>query len=156
MDELRKELAEEREMDRLRKKQDQITGSSRKEMVDFLYQPVGNPEVSAEEFLEGKRYTEKGDDSDVKKIKDEPGALFVNNIGLSNAEIVMQDKRYKIREDPMFTMRKEEQKAREKLKDNPLQMKRIREEVEKEKSKSEKKTSKRQEEKETWWVGQWQ
>lgn len=139
MEELRRELAEERELDQLRKVQEKSSGSSRKERVDFLYQqPMGLAEVSAEEYLEGKRYTERGEDNEVKKIRDEPGALFLSNTGVATADIIMQDKRHKVREDPMFTIRKEEQRAKEKVKDNPLQMKRIREEVAKKKGKKHK------------------
>jgi len=142
MEELRRELAEEREIDQLRKVQEEATGGYRKERVDFLYQQPMGSEVSAEEYLEGKKYSEKGESNDAKKITNQPGALFINNAGVATADIILQDKRQKVREDPMFTIKKEEQKAKDKVKENPLQMKRIRDEVTKKKRKRTKSTKK--------------
>jgi len=125
--ELQQELAEEREMESLRKVHETLTGTTRADRVQFLYsEPLLN-EPSAEDYLTGAKYTDKEDENDVKNIRDKPGALWLDHPYPGSDSI--QDKRAKIHEDPLFTIRKEEQNQREALKKNPVKMQRLREEI---------------------------
>jgi len=125
--ELQQELAEEREMEALRKAHETLTGTTRADCVHFLYsEPLLN-EPSAEDYLTGAKYTDKEDENDVKNIRDKPGALWLDHPFPGSDSI--QDKRAKIHEDPLFTIRKEEQNQREALKKNPVKMQRLREEI---------------------------
>jgi len=130
--ELRREKAEEREMEELRKTHENATGNKRMDKVDFLYQaPLLTTEPSAEDYLTGTRYKESDQGNDVKRMKETVGSLW-----LSTGIDLMNDKRAKIREDPLFAIKREEQARKTRLKDNPIKMKRLREEVErKERSK---------------------
>jgi len=100
MAELRQELAEEREMEALRKAHENATGLRKNERVDFLYsEPLLN-EPSADDYLLGAKFKDKNGDNDVKTVQSKPGSLWLDQPALTSDSI--QDKRTKIREDPLF------------------------------------------------------
>jgi len=141
LDELKQELAEEREMEELRRAHEALTGIKKKARVDFLYsEPLLN-EPSSDDYLLGAKYNSKGDDNDVKNVRDKPGALWLDQPALNSDSI--QDKRTKIREDPLFAIRKEEQSQKTALKNNPIKMQRLREQILKEKLREELKKEKK-------------
>jgi len=127
MAELRQELAEEREMEALRKAHENATGIKKSERVDFLYsEPLLN-EPSADDYLLGTKYKDKAGDNDVKNVQSKPGSLWLDQPALTSESI--QDKRTKIREDPLFTIKKEEQNQKTSLKNNPIKMEKLRKEI---------------------------
>jgi len=141
MEELRQELAEEREMEDLRRAQETLTGVKKKDRVDFIYaEPLLN-EPSADDYLLGQKYKESDDDNDVKTIRQKPGSLWLDQPSINSDSI--QDKRTKIREDPLFTIRKEEQNKKTALKNNPIKMQQLREEILKQKLRAELKKEKK-------------
>jgi len=127
MAELRQELAEEREMEALRKAHENATGIKKSERVDFLYsEPLLN-EPSADDYLLGTKYKDKAGDNDVKNVQSKPGSLWLDQPALTSDSI--QDKRAKIREDPLFAIKKEEQNQKTSLKNNPIKMEKLRKEI---------------------------
>jgi hypothetical protein len=127
MAELRQELAEEREMEALRKAHESATGIKKSERVDFLYsEPLLN-EPSADDYLLGAKYKDKIGDNDVKNVQSKPGSLWLDQPALTSDSI--QDKRTKIREDPLFIIKKEEQNQKTCLKNNPIKMQKLRKEI---------------------------
>jgi len=127
MAELRQELAEEREMEALRKAHESATGIKKSERVDFLYsEPLLN-EPSADDYLLGAKYKDKVGDNDVKNVQTKPGSLWLDQPALTSDSI--QDKRTKIREDPLFIIKKEEQNQKTTLKNNPIKMQKLRKEI---------------------------
>jgi len=127
MAELRQELAEEREMEALRKAHECATGIKKSERVDFLYsEPLLN-EPSADDYLLGVKYKDKIGDNDVKNVQSKPGSLWLDQPALTSDSV--QDKRAKIREDPLFVIKKEEQNQKTSLKNNPIKMQKLRKEI---------------------------
>jgi len=127
MAELRQELAEEREMEALRKAHENATGLRKNERVDFLYsEPLLN-ETSADDYLLGAKFKDKNGDNDVKTVQSKPGSLWLDQPALTSDSI--QDKRTKIREDPLFLIKKEEQNQKISLKNNPIKMQKLRKEI---------------------------
>jgi len=110
MAELRQELAEEREMEALRKAHENATGLRKNERVDFLYsEPLLN-ETSADDYLLGAKFKDKNGDNDVKTVQSKPGSLWLDQPALTSDSI--QDKRTKIREDPLFLIKKRRTKSK--------------------------------------------
>eukprot|EP01125_Pyxidicula_operculata_P013526 TRINITY_DN448_c0_g1_i2.p1 TRINITY_DN448_c0_g1~~TRINITY_DN448_c0_g1_i2.p1 ORF type:complete len:473 (+),score=131.14 TRINITY_DN448_c0_g1_i2:161-1579(+) len=133
--ELRRELMEEREIEELRKQNEKMSGTARPDRVDFLYQGPVDEGPSPEEYLTGRQYKDPNE-TDVKKMQHQPGALW-----LSDPLDLQNDKRTKIREDPLFSIKREEFQMKEKLRNNPVKMKKIKEMLQK--KEAEKKERKR-------------
>jgi len=132
-------LEEERELEELRKLRAQFTGVKNLERVEFMYQtPSVVANVSSQQYLEGYRYKEPKEDTDVQKLRNKPGSLWLDAPRDSKL-----DKLAKIKEDPLFSIRQEIQKNMDTLKDNPIKMKQIREEIERRKVKKLEKKSKK-------------
>jgi len=97
------------------------------ERVDFLYsEPLLN-EPSADDYLLGAKYKDNGSENDVKNVQTKPGSLWLDQPALNSDSI--QDKRTKIREDPLFLIKKEEQNQKASLKNNPIKMEKLRKEI---------------------------
>jgi len=128
---LQQELAEEREMESLKRAHENLTGFRKPDRVEFLYsEPLLN-EPSSDDYLLGSKFKGKGEDNDVKNVKDKPGSLWLDQPAITSDSLL--DKRAKIREDPLFSIKKEEQNQKATLKNNPVKMKRLREQVLKQK-----------------------
>jgi len=84
-------------------------------------------EPSADDFLLGAKFKDKSGDNDVKNVQSKPGSLWLDQPALTSDSI--QDKRAKIREDPLFLIKKEEQSQKTTLKNNPIKMQKLRKEI---------------------------
>uniref|UniRef100_A0A6B2LMC9 CBF1-interacting co-repressor CIR N-terminal domain-containing protein n=1 Tax=Arcella intermedia TaxID=1963864 RepID=A0A6B2LMC9_9EUKA len=142
MAELKQELSEEREMEELRKVHEQLTGQKKKERVDFLYsEPLLNG-PSSDDYLLGAKYKSNGEDNDVKNVQSRPGSLWLDQPSLGSESLF--DKRTKIREDPLFSIKKEEQHQKALLKNNPVLLNRLRQQLLKKKLKDQEKKEKKE------------
>lgn len=123
LEKVRKELAEEREIEDLRRQHEQATGKKRLERVDFLYQtPLSAND--ADEYLLGKKFQEDKKTTDIHTVASKPGSLYLNT-----PLDVLNDTRNKILEDPLFAIKQQEIKAKRSVLENPIKMKKLRDEV---------------------------
>ncbi|MCJ8745256.1 hypothetical protein PDJAM_G00128270 [Pangasius djambal] len=148
IEELQKELKEERAREEITKYA-QETGAVKKkdERLDWMYQGPGG-QISREEYLMGrpidKQITqqyeepESGPSSETGLL---PGSIFNSTTSMSSMDMAS-----KIREDPLFEIRKREEEKKRSILTNPVKMKEIRkmlrQNLEKEKKKKRKKDKK--------------
>ncbi|KAG8880604.1 RNA-splicing factor [Tulasnella sp. 403] len=144
LEQLRKEKEEERQLQELQRLQEEQTGKKRQEKLDWMYaSPAtgGGPSANElEEYLLGKKRVDKilvGDENE--KV----GASHKNFIAVQNANNA-RDTAAKIREDPLFAIKQQEQQALKDLMSNPLRLKMLKERagIRDAESKKEKKKSK--------------
>ncbi|KAI5608873.1 pre-mRNA-splicing factor CWC25-like [Silurus asotus] len=148
IEELQKELKEERAREEITKYA-QETGAVKKkdERLDWMYQGPGG-QISREEYLLGRPV-----DKEITQQYEEPESgpsaetgLLPGSIFNSATSISSLDMAYKIREDPLFEIRKREEEKKRSVLTNPVKMKEIRkmlrENLEKEKKKKRKKDKK--------------
>ncbi|KAH3752082.1 hypothetical protein DPMN_186692 [Dreissena polymorpha] len=90
----------------------------------------------AEDFLLGKRIDKIGESEDIKQ---DQFALILEE---RTKHIIEMDTKAKMREDPLFAIRKQEEDAKRKLLENPVKMKRLQKALERQ-NKSEHKKSKK-------------
>lgn len=112
------------------------------EKIGWLYKPS---KPDAEEYLLGKRI-DKNVDRDLEKetkIQDAPGASFTEVVS-RRAEMDMM---VKMREDPLFAIRRQEEEQRQRVLKNPVKMKMIMKEIEEKNEKLKKKKKKVKKEK---------
>jgi len=124
LEQLKKELNEERQIEELRKMQVDagLIPQTTLNRVDWLYTgPQAGP--SLEEYLLGKEYTGDKNEAfkEVHQLKEQPGANFVKKTANDRLEVES-----KLREDPMMDYLKAEQQARHNILKNPVKMKDIR------------------------------
>lgn len=108
------------------------------EKISWLYKP---DKPDAEEYLLGRRI-DKAIEKDLEKEsadKDAPGALFTEVMS-RRAEMDMQ---VKMREDPLYAIRRKEEEERRKVMNNPVKMKQLMKVLEEKKEKSKKKKGKK-------------
>lgn len=108
------------------------------EKIGWLYKP---DKPDAEEYLLGRRI-DKAIEKDLEKEsadKDAPGALFTEVMS-RRAEMDMQ---VKMREDPLYAIRRKEEEERRKVMNNPVKMKQLMKVLEEKKEKSKKKKDKK-------------
>lgn len=116
---------------------------ARDERVDWLYKGPGT--VNRDEYLLGKPIDKAVDPTLIEEEREKqalesgPGALFAS-IDTSNTSI---DLEVKIREDPLFIIRKREEEAKKRLLNNPIKMKQLQELAVKDKGKKHKHKSKK-------------
>ncbi|CEL57000.1 Pre-mRNA-splicing factor cwf25 OS=Schizosaccharomyces pombe (strain 972 / ATCC 24843) GN=cwf25 PE=1 SV=1 [Rhizoctonia solani AG-1 IB] len=127
LDQLRKELEEERQLQELQRLQEAQTGKKKVEKLEWMYATPatgGGPSANElEEYLLGKKRVDqmlKGDES--AKV----GASHKNFIAVQNANNV-RDTAAKIREDPMFAIKQQEQAEYAALMSNPLRLRAMKE-----------------------------
>jgi len=145
LDQLRKEKDEERQLQELQRMQEEQTGKKRQEKLDWMYATPaagGGPSANdLEEYLLGKKRVDKiltGDENE--KV----GAAHKNFIAVQNANNI-RDTAAKVREDPMFAIKQQEQAALQALMSNPLRLQAMKAKAgikDKESSKKEKKKHK--------------
>jgi hypothetical protein len=151
IDELKRQLAEEQQIDDLKKLHKEASGAKKVERLDWMYEHVamGGSKTSAEEYLLGKKYEDKEQD-ELKKLNSQPGSLFLNTVN------PVQDAQAKIRDDPLLAIKKEEQTSLKMILDNPVKMQQLKKEKEmqellkrlkKDRKKKEKKDKKHEEKK---------
>lgn len=101
--------------------------SSKSEKLGWMYQD-GKPET--EEYLLGRRVDKFIDNEKDEKAEAErsaPGAIF-SEVMARRADLDMQTK---MREDPLYAIRKKEEEARRRLLANPIKMKQLQKELDK-------------------------
>ncbi|KAG0589776.1 hypothetical protein KC19_1G047500 [Ceratodon purpureus] len=138
LEELRKQIQDEREKSEFRLMQEQAGLVPKQERLEFLYDSglqVGKV-AQADEYLLGKPVEEAPQpESDVGQVAAKPGALFVEEKPAS-----ANDSWRKLHSDPLFLIRQQEQAAIAKIKSNPVKMAEIKKAAEmKKKLKEEKK-----------------
>ncbi|KAJ7535991.1 hypothetical protein O6H91_12G052800 [Diphasiastrum complanatum] len=145
LEELRKQIHEEREAEEFRLLQEQAGLAPRQERLDFLYDSglaVGKP--STDDYLLGKPVEQPKDESTLaKQAAMAPGALFAEEKPRS-----ANDTWRKLHSDPLFSIRQQEQAALARIRNNPVKMEMIRKEVESKKKMKEEKHSLKAEKKE--------
>ncbi|ESK98143.1 pre-mrna-splicing factor cwc25 [Moniliophthora roreri MCA 2997] len=144
LDQLRKEKEEERQLQELQRLQEEQTGKKRTEKLEWMYTTPAtgssqNPN-DLEDYLLGKKRVDKiltGDEN--AKI----GASHKNFIAVQNANSA-RDIAAKVREDPLFAIKQQEQAAYEALMSNPLRLREMQERngIKPKKNKKEKKWEK--------------
>jgi hypothetical protein len=124
--ELQKKLDDERKMMELHSLKD-ATGKYQKkeERVDFLYR--GAPEVTSDQYLEGKSYDFEKEEKDlITQGQTQLGLLT------QKSESEVHDMWAKVREDPLTDILKKRQEQIEKLKDNPIKIERLKRQLQEE------------------------
>ncbi|KAK7059205.1 RNA-splicing factor [Paramarasmius palmivorus] len=127
LDQLRKEKEEERQLQELQRLQEEQTGKKRTEKLEWMYTTPAtgssqNPN-DLEDYLLGKKRVDKiltGDEN--AKV----GASHKNFIAVQNANTA-RDVAAKVREDPLFAIKQQEQAAYEALMSNPLRLREMQE-----------------------------
>ncbi|KAJ7897062.1 Pre-mRNA splicing factor-domain-containing protein [Mycena olivaceomarginata] len=127
LDQLRKEKEEERQLQELQRLQEEKTGKKRTEKLEWMYATPAtgssqNPN-DLEDYLLGKKRVDKILTADEHA---KVGAAHKNFIAVQNANTA-RDVAAKIREDPLFAIKQQEQAALEALKANPLRLRELQE-----------------------------
>ncbi|KAB5535905.1 hypothetical protein PHYPO_G00123290 [Pangasianodon hypophthalmus] len=148
IEELQKELKEERAREEITRYA-QETGAVKKkdERLDWMYQGPGG-QISREEYLLGrpidKQITQQYEEPESGPSAETgllPGSIFNSTTSMSSMDMAS-----KIREDPLFDIRKREEEKKRSILTNPVKMKEIRkmlrENLDKEKKKKRKKDKK--------------
>lgn len=125
LEELKKQIHEEREAQEFRLLQEQAGLVPKQERLEFLYDSglaVGRN--STDDYLLGKPIEEKKGDGDVAKVAAAPGSLFVEEKPQS-----ANDAWRKLHTDPLLLIRQQEQAALARIKNNPVKMDMIKKSV---------------------------
>jgi len=146
LDQLRKELEEERQIQELQRLKD-AKRAKKTDRLDWMYatatgQAANNQIIDQEEFLLGKRRVDciLKPDVNPETLSSSSTTVFVNAINM-NAN-TLRDTQAKIREDPLFAIKKQEQASLQSIMNNPLKMKELQEMKSKSKHKKEKNSRK--------------
>lgn len=144
LNQLRKEKEEERQLQELRQIQATVGGRREQERLDWMYAAGPNQSSSAkaeemEDYLLGKKRVdsliEQGTSMSI--LSADSKEIF-SSISNPNAN-TYRDTQAKIREDPLFLIKKTEQANIKSIVSNPLKMREIQEKSNKKKEKKEKK-----------------
>ncbi|XP_064329210.1 pre-mRNA-splicing factor CWC25 homolog isoform X2 [Phalacrocorax carbo] len=144
IEELQRELQEERAREEMQRyAEDMGTVRKREEKLEWMYQGPGGM-VNREEYLMGRpvdKYVfEKTEDKDAG-CSNETGLLPGSIFAKTGANSVL-DMANKIREDPLFMIRKKEEEKKREVLNNPVKMKKIKELLQNSLDKREKKKKK--------------
>jgi len=127
LDQLRKEKEEERQLQELQRMQEEQTGRKRAEKLEWMYATPatgsGGNTNDLEDYLLGKKRVDKllvGDENQAL------GASHKNFIAIQHANTI-RDTAAKVREDPLFMIKQQEQAALQALRENPLRLKEMQE-----------------------------
>ncbi|NXX10851.1 CWC25 factor, partial [Podargus strigoides] len=145
IEELQRELQEERAREEMQRyAEDMGTVRKREEKLEWMYQGPGGM-VNREEYLMGRpvdKYVfEKTEDKDAGCSSETgllPGSIFAK----TGANSVL-DMANKIREDPLFMIRKREEEKKREVLNNPVKMKKIKQLLQNSLDKKEKKKKKK-------------
>ncbi|CAK6975754.1 pre-mRNA-splicing factor CWC25 homolog [Scomber scombrus] len=150
IEELQKELKEERAREEITKYAE-VTGAIKKkdDRLDWMYQgPAG--QVSRDEYLMGrpidKQITEQYEEPESGPSAETgllPGSIFNPTTPASNLDMAA-----KIREDPLFEIRKREEAKKREVLSNPVKMKKIKEMLRQNLDKKDKKKKRKKDKKE--------
>ncbi|XP_047435485.1 pre-mRNA-splicing factor CWC25 homolog [Mugil cephalus] len=150
IEELQKELKDERAREEMTKYAEE-TGAIKKkdDRLDWMYQgPAG--QVSRDEYLLGrpidKQITDQFEEPESGPSAETgllPGSIFSTNTPASSLDLAA-----KIREDPLFQIRKREEEKKREVLTNPVKMKKIKEMLRQNLDKKDKKKKRKKEKKE--------
>ena len=129
LDELRKEREQERQMQELQRIHEAAGGKKRPERVEWMYatpaSSSGPSEAELEEYLLGKKRVDKllqgNEAAQLSRVSD-PGSQRDDSTGANSA----RDMALKIREDPLFAIKKQEQAMQEMLLRDPSRLRQMR------------------------------
>lgn len=129
LDELRKEREQERQMQELQRIHEAAGGKKRPERVEWMYatpaSSSGSSEAELEEYLLGKKRVDKllqgNEAAQLSRVSD-PGSQRDDSTGANSA----RDMALKIREDPLFAIKKQEQAMQEMLLRDPSRLRQMR------------------------------
>ncbi|AWP06268.1 putative pre-mRNA-splicing factor CWC25 -like isoform 2 [Scophthalmus maximus] len=150
IEELQKELKDERAREEItRYAQDSGTIKKKDDRLDWMYQgPAG--QVSRDEYLLGrpidKQITEQYEEPESGPSAETgllPGSIFNPATAASNLDLAA-----KIREDPLFEIRKREEEKKREVLTNPVKMKKIKEMLRQNLDKKDKKKKRKKDKKE--------
>lgn len=150
IEQLRKELEEERAREEMQRHAVQQGIAKKKgERLDWMYAAAAG-QVDHEMYLLGKPVDKAVDPMAQENEEDStaPGASFMNDTGANS----VNDLAAKVRDDPLFLIKKKEEEKRKELLHNPVKMKQLKQmlqanlEKSKKKKKDKKKKSKREKE----------
>ncbi|KAL1432086.1 hypothetical protein MTO96_013438 [Rhipicephalus appendiculatus] len=149
IEQLQKELQEERNKQEMRQyAENKGVVKKKQERLDWMYQGVAGL-VDREQYLLGRKVDKnfeimkKEEDGVEDKNEDQqPGSIFT--MAPTNAAVDLENK---IREDPLFAIKKQEMKTKKTLLSNPVKMKHLKEMIE-QSIKSSKKAHKKKKKKE--------
>ncbi|XP_053275131.1 pre-mRNA-splicing factor CWC25 homolog [Pleuronectes platessa] len=150
MEELQKELKEERSREEMTKYAEQSGAIKKKDdRLDWMYQgPAG--QVSRDEYLLGrsidKQVTDQYEEPESGPSAETgllPGSIFNLTTTASNLDLAA-----KIREDPLFEIRKREEEKKREVLTNPVKMRKIKEMLRQNLDKKDKKKKRKKEKKE--------
>lgn len=148
IEQLQKELEEERSKQEMRQyAENKGVVKKRQERLDWMYQGVAGL-VDRDQYLLGRKVDKnfeilKKEEDGVKEENpdQQPGALFT--VATTSATVDLENK---IREDPLFAIKKQELKTKKTLLSNPVKMKHLRDMIERSLEKKKKKKKKRKKE----------
>lgn len=132
IEQLQKELQEERDKQEMRQyAENKGVVKKKQERLDWMYQGVAGL-VDREQYLLGRKVDKnfeimkKEEDGVEDKNEDQqPGSIFT--MAPTNAAVDLENK---IREDPLFAIKKQEMKTKKTLLSNPVKMKHLKEMIE--------------------------
>ncbi|CAN8001971.1 unnamed protein product [Ixodes hexagonus] len=145
IEQLQKELEEERSKQEMRQyAENKGVVKKRQERLDWMYQGVAGL-VDRDQYLLGRKVDKnfemlKKEEEGVKEENpdQQPGALFT--VATTSATVDLENK---IREDPLFAIKKQEMKTKKTLLSNPVKMKHLRDMIERSLEKKKKKKKKK-------------
>ncbi|KAI9183699.1 RNA-splicing factor [Blastocladiella emersonii ATCC 22665] len=154
LEQLRKELAEERQKQELMELQEKAGLIKRSNRIDWMYAvPAGaggGLSTDAEDFLLGRKRAERALTEQAKAKAAEATAAAMgatsalDMIALSNPKAnTARDLMSKVRDDPMFAIKRREQEAIQRMLSNPIQVKSLQEKHKKNKKEKKEKKEKR-------------
>ena len=149
MQELRKQIAEERQLQELKELQVKagLVDKDQAQKLDWMYEgpmaTMQDHQENTEQYLLGKEVSLKAQESEVKKVESQPGMLFLNSVSAKN------DMFTRLHEDPLLLIKQNELKKREDVVKNPVKMARIRQQLEAEMAAKKEKKKRKKEKKRT-------
>ena len=129
LEELRQQLADEREREEMETMAIDAGLKKRSDRLEWMYRGVQN--INRDEYLLGKKIDKQVDslqqaaDREKEALSNGPGALFVP----SDADVSV-DLAAKIREDPLFAIRKREEERKKALMNNPVKLSQLKKALE--------------------------
>ncbi|EDO45900.1 predicted protein [Nematostella vectensis] len=140
IEQLRRELLEEKAREEMQRHAVQQGISKKKsERLDWMYSAPG--QINREEYLLGKPIDKQVDPlaKEDEGLGSLPGASFTGDSSANNAS----DLAAKVRDDPLFMIKKKEDEKKKELLQNPVKMKQLKEMLEAHVGKSKKKKGKK-------------
>jgi len=121
LEQLQRELEEERRREALQQHAiEQGIIKKKNEKLDWMY---AGPQVNHEEYLLGRKIDKNVDIlKEDEKPDDKPGASFMPDISDP-----VKDMAAKIKEDPLFLIRKKEEESKKELVQNPIKLRKLKE-----------------------------